>query len=68
MGLPNFGLSFCIRKGASFDLINGWDRKALSLASPDKSSEGLTGGVGRCDVRGIRYRLKQTNAENFDPS
>ena len=34
----------------------------------DKSSEGLTGDVGRCDVGWMRDRLKQANAEDLDSS
>jgi hypothetical protein len=58
----------CIRKDSSPDLINRRDRKTFPLSSPDEPSEGLTGGVGRCNVRRIRYPLKQAKAKNFDLS
>jgi len=67
-GLPTFGLRLCIRKGGSLDLINSRDRKTFPLASTDESSEGLTSGVGRCDVGRIRYGLKQANAKNLNLS
>jgi hypothetical protein len=62
----SFSSGSCIRKGGSLDLFNRRERKTLPLAGTDESSEGLTGGVGRCDVGRIRYGLKQANAKNLD--
>jgi hypothetical protein len=56
----------CIRKGGSLDLIDRRERKILSLSSTDESSKGLTGGIGRCDVRGMCRRLKQANTKDLD--
>ena len=50
------------------DLLNGRNREIFLLPATNESSEGLTSDIGRCDVRGVRDRLQQTNTKDLDVS